>query len=245
MNILNEIIKIIKDFIDNEKNKEPLQENYEIGPYVSHPLHKKRLKEYTNNIETFYRLKNRLNKDTIAFGDGLLDSSRHSFLNSINEKLNFSIKGSWANQVQQMVVDLFHLLAEKNFSIQNVIIGTLGGVQLSQNQDVNATIKISYDCLDKIRSVFPLSKIIVTGLPEIYGPSTTKNSLKFEGKIYEWVHRDKNAVFIPMFKKFKKELFNVTTNNDEDEATLTREAEIILDNLFVQAKSAKPKSIIG
>ena len=218
-----------------------------IGPYVEHPLHKARLQQYIKNVEDYNNLPPALQtaKGTIAFGDSLIDIPRGEFC-SINEKLNFAISGSWANHMEQMAVDIFHLLFQKGMTIKNVVVGTLGGNPLLSYQDVDATVKISYDCLDKLRRIFPFAKIIVYGLPPVYNAYATRNSIKFESNMFEWVNKDDNAVFVPLFSKFGQGLFNLTPNvvTSSDGVHLTHNGVVILDNLFDKAKSAKPKSII-
>jgi lysophospholipase L1-like esterase len=64
--------------------------------------------------------------------------------------------------------------------------------------------------------------------------------------MFEWVNKDDNAVFVPLFSKFGQGLFNLTPNvvTSSDGVHLTHNGVVILDNLFDKAKSAKPKSII-
>jgi len=260
MNIFSNIIANIKDFL-NKKNIEDANKKAKelaiaqeilsqgkspaVGPYIEHPLHKARLVQYTKNIDNYSKIKNRPTKTTVAFGDSILDIPRGDY-KAIDEKLNFAISGSWANHMQQMATDISNLLYQKGVTVNYVIVGTLGGNPLLSYQYCDATVKISWDCLDKIRNLFPFAKIIVFGLPPVYNIWATINSIKFESRMYEWVHNDNNAVFVPIFSKFGKGLFNLTPDLDtsKDGVHLTAEGVVILDNLFTKAKSAKPKSII-
>lgn len=212
-----------------------------IGPYVEHPLHKQRLIQYAKNVQEVKAS----DIDTIAFGDSLIDIPRNDWT-QINEKVNFAISGSWANHMQQMAVEISPILKMKGIEPKNVIIGTLGGNPLLAYQNVDATISISINCLDKIRELFPSAKIIVYGLPPVYNAWATKYSLKFEGKMYEWVNKDVNAVFIPIFSNFGSGVLYSTPNiqNSSDGVHLSNTGVVKLDKLFKRAKSATPKSII-
>lgn len=163
--------------------------------YSEHPFHKKCIEKYRNNLKGYSKQE----PLTVAFGDSLLDIPRNEYV-SIEEELNFSISGSWHNHMQQMVEEMYSDL--KDYNVQTIVIGTLGGNPLLSYQSIDNVIEASLSCLNKIRELFPNARIIVYGLPPVYNINASLNSVAFEINMYHWVLLDNNSVFLPLFKKF-------------------------------------------
>lgn len=164
---------------------------------VPHPEHNQRLAEY------FVGLKSSPGGDTIAFGDSLLDGPREKFC-AIRSCLNFAISGSWANHMATMAADILPMLdaTGKSAEIDFLIVGSLGGNPLLQRQPVLTTITHSLQALTEIRYRYPRQRLIVYGIPPTVSIYVNLNAIKFEAAIYEWIIRDGNAVYLPLFRKF-------------------------------------------
>lgn len=159
-----------------------------------HPFHNKRLQEYKDKIG--YWLDNK--EININFGDSLTDLSREQIYESHDGI--FSISGSWANHIQMMVEDLHHDL--KRFIIKNISIGCLGGNPLLVYQNYNEVVQDSISCLNKVRQLYPDSRIIVYGLPPVFNIHVNQNTYQFDNELANWVSKDANARFINLKSNF-------------------------------------------
>lgn len=157
--------------------------------HIKHPAFDLRIKEFEN-------VANKLptNKElTINFGDSLTDLARSSMTNM---DAIFSIAGSWHYHMSDVAVHMKSFL--NNLNIKNVAVGTLGGNPLLVYQNLQFTIDESKKALDKIRELFPNSRIIVYGLPPTFNIHVSENTYTFDLAMISWVQSDKNAVFISL-----------------------------------------------
>jgi lysophospholipase L1-like esterase len=161
------------------------------------PAHQARLKLYTENLRGAPR------GDTIAFGDSLLDLTRKK-LQSVPDRLNFSISGSWAHHMARMAADIRPALerAGISISVRYVVVGSLGGNPLLLRQPVDVTITHSLAALDAVRRLYPSARIIVYGIPPTVSTYVNTNAIPFEAALYRWVRADRDAVLLPLQRKF-------------------------------------------
>jgi len=161
---------------------------------TKHPFHDERLKVFKTLISTWKDKK----EVSVNFGDSLTDLSRKQ-IERVHDGI-FSISGSWAHHMTQMVEDLSSDLSK--FTVKNVSIGCLGGNPMLVYQNFDEVVKDSYVCLDTIRKRFPNARIIVYGIPPVYNIYATTHSYEFDLKLLEWVSRDANARFISLKNHF-------------------------------------------
>lgn len=168
-----------------------------VGWEWEHPVHRDRVKRFIAGLSREPQ------GDTIAFGDSLLDYPRKT-LRSVPEPLNFSITGSWPHHMLQMVGEITPVLERsgKKKSINYVIVGSLGGNPLLMRQPVTATIGHSLVTLDAVRRHFPSARIIVFGIPPTVSTYVNTNAIAFETALYRWVLADRDAVLLPLQRKF-------------------------------------------
>lgn len=167
---------------------------------MKHPMHDERLMLYKELIKSW---KGKKSVD-INFGDSLTDMSRKQ-IEPIHDGV-FSISGSWAHHMQMMVEDIFELLKNSDIEIKNISVGCLGGNPMLVYQDFQEILNDSLSCLNKIRELFPNSKIIVYGIPPVYNIYATMHSYEFDFRILNWINFDKNASFISLKDNFGKGL---------------------------------------
>jgi hypothetical protein len=163
-------------------------------PRVKHPFHHKKLEEYKNNVG--YWLDGR--EVNINFGDSLTDLSRKEI--SLCHDGIFSISGSWSHHIQTMAEDMKDAL--KRFIIKNISIGCLGGNPLLVYQNYNEIVTDAINCLNKVRELYPDSRIIVYGLPPVYNIHVVENTYQFDSELIKWVEKDKDAKFINLKSHF-------------------------------------------
>ena len=161
------------------------------------PAHQARLRGFIGS------LRNAPGGDTIAFGDSLLDRTRKK-LRSVPDRLNFSISGSWANHMARMAADMRPVLARTGIadSVRYVVVGSLGGNPLLMRQPVDMTITHSLAALDAIRRLYPSARLIVFGIPPTVSTYVNTRAVTFEAALYRWVRADRDAVLLPLQRKF-------------------------------------------
>ena len=164
---------------------------------MDHPSHQKRLAGFIAGINSAPR------SDTIAFGDSLLDMPRAS-LSSIPSSLNFAVSGSWAHHMAKMAADIRPVLSrtDRYASIRYVVVGSLGGNPFLQRQPLDVTVSESLNALNRIRSLYPRARIIVFGIPPTVSTYVNLNAIQFEASLYQWVVSDRDAVFLPLQRRF-------------------------------------------
>jgi hypothetical protein len=161
---------------------------------TKHPFHDERVKSFKGLIKT-WKSKSEI---SINFGDSLTDLSRKQ-IERVHDGV-FSISGSWAHHMTQMVEDLSSDLSD--FKVKNVSIGCLGGNPMLVYQNFDEIVKDSYLCLNTIRKKFPKARIIVYGIPPVYNIYATTHSYEFDLKMLEWVSRDEDSRFISLKNHF-------------------------------------------
>lgn len=164
---------------------------------IDHPSHQKRLGGFIADIASAPR------SDTIAFGDSLLDMPRASF-SSIPSSLNFAVSGSWAHHMAKMAADIRPVLERtgRYESIRYVVVGSLGGNPFLQRQPLDVTVRESLNALNRIRTLYPRARIIVFGIPPTVSTYVNLNAVQFEVALYQWVLSDRDAVILPLQRKF-------------------------------------------
>ncbi len=204
------------------------------------PVHREYLARFTAN------LRNAPKGDTIAFGDSLLDLTRKK-LRSVPDSLNFSICGSWANHMAQMASEMRPPLERAGIyrSVRFVIVGSLGGNPLLMRQPVDLTVKHSLAALDAIRRLYPSARIIVFGIPPTVSLYVNSNSIAYETALYRWVLADRDAVLLPLQRRFAgwlglypKAVMSV------DGVHFSGRGTVEFDRLLEKGKRAPAKSIV-
>lgn len=160
---------------------------------TKHPFHDERVKVFKEVIKNW-----KIKEVDVNFGDSLTDLSRKQIERVHNGV--FSISGSWAHHMNQMVEDLSSDLSR--FDVKNISIGCLGGNPMLVYQNFDEIVKDSYICLDNIRKKFPKTRIIIYGIPPVYNIYATTHSYDFDVKLLEWVSKDSNAKFISLKNHF-------------------------------------------
>lgn len=160
---------------------------------VKHPLHNSRLAEFKTEVSKWTKTEVNIN-----FGDSLTDLSRKQ-IQRVHDGV-FSISGSWANHMEEMAIDMKEALSR--FKIKNISIGCLGGNPMLVYQNYDEVLKDSIKCLNKVRDLYPDSRIIVYGLPPVYAVYVTENTYKFDWNLYNWCINDKDARFISLKNTF-------------------------------------------
>jgi hypothetical protein len=161
---------------------------------TKHPFHDERVKSFKGLINSW---KNK-NEISINFGDSLTDLSRKQ-IERVHDGI-FSISGSWAHHMTQMVNDLYKDLSK--FNVKNISIGCLGGNPMLVYQNFDEIVKDSIECLNTIRSKFPDARIIIYGIPPVYNIYATTHSYDFDLKLLQWSSQDKDSRFISLKYNF-------------------------------------------
>jgi hypothetical protein len=164
-----------------------------LEPLAKHFGHDERLAEYKQVIAKW----NNTGKN-INFGDSISDFSREQFATSHDGI--FSIGGSWAQHMEMMIIDLHADLSKHN--VKNITIGTLGGNPLLVYRNKDEVINLSLKCLNKLRELYPNSRIIVYGIPPLFNIYATNHCTEFDMKMIEWVINDKDARFLSLKEHF-------------------------------------------
>lgn len=175
----------------------------EIGPFIPHPAHAQKLDIYKKYIDMFLVDHPNVKEITISFGDSLTDAIRDQ-LTSID--LNFSLSGSWSNQVVDMMEAIVPILISKDLyrKVKNVVIGTPGGNPLLMHQEINSVISQATICFNKCRELFPnpLVRVIVYGLPPCVSDYATANAITYNNFMIDWTMKDINSVYVFLYQKF-------------------------------------------
>lgn len=159
------------------------------GRALEHPLHEVRIKEYRTMVSS-------LPYKTVSFGDSILDLTRE-YMTNID--LNFNVSGEWAEHTRRMIESLYNYFPH---SPKNIVIGCLGGNPMLVYQEYEYIKQSTLDCLNLLRSKFPLSNIIVYGLPPNYSINALSNAADFEWFVYNWTINNR-AKFISLYQLFK------------------------------------------
>jgi len=205
-----------------------------------HPNHAERLEEYR---KTIIATKGE-HYDTVSFGDSLMDGWTKEQFTAVPKCRNFNIGGSWANHMRDMYRAIFPIMIENGVRADKVIIGCLGGNPFLSLQPLQITIDKSIEVLNDLRRILPFQRIIVYGIPPTVSLYATQNAPAFEAAIYNWVLNDVNSVFLPLQKKFTKWLIIPKAIMSADGVHFTEVGIKEFDELLVEAKTAKPKSIV-
>lgn len=208
------MISKILDYIESYLHRKEYEKNIKISKVTSivtkllsnsidpntertrHPFHNKRLEEYKGMLG--YWLDGR--EININFGDSLTDMARTQI--KLCHDGIFSISGSWSHHMQMMAEDLHKDLSR--FVIKNISIGCLGGNPLLVHQNYETVVKEAIECLNKVRELYPDSRIIVYGLPPVYNIHVTENTYQFDNELLQWTLKDKDAKFINLKARFGK-----------------------------------------
>jgi hypothetical protein len=162
-------------------------------PRGKHPLHDSRLSLYKEVVSKWNTPEVNIN-----FGDSLTDLSRKQ-VERVHDGV-FSISGSWANHMQMMAEDMQESL--NKFKIKNISVGCLGGNPMLVYQNYQGVVNDSLSCLNKIRQLYPSSRIIVYGLPPVFAIYATEHTYLFDTELQKWCNDDKNAKFISLKETF-------------------------------------------
>lgn len=213
-----------------------------VGPYTEHKDFLKRAQGFVKEIADYSGPTSSL---TINYGDSIVDMWRDRWQ---SHDLVFSVGGMHHYHMLHMAQVLKPVMDAKKLYPKFVTIGTLGGNPLLQHQEISSVIAKSIECLNGLRALYPASftKLIVYGLPPVTAIYASAHSFNFEQKIYQWVVNDSNAVFIPMFKQFGTGFLGLTPKSwvTAEGIHLSPVGQVLLDERFEYAKSAKPKSIV-
>jgi hypothetical protein len=222
---------------------EAILSRVKLGPEIwkkEIPVHRQRLALAVGNLAKAPK------GDTIAFGDSLIDLTRNR-LHSVQSSLNFSISGSWASHMAQMASDIRPELIREGIygSIKYVIVGSLGGNPLLMRQTVEDTIKHSIEALNAIRRLYPSARIIVYGIPPTVSVYVNMNALAFEAAIYRWVLADRDAVLLPLQRRFAGKFgFFPKAVMSVDGVHFSGRGAAEFDSLLEKGKSAPAKSLV-
>lgn len=208
------MISKILDYIESYLHRKEYEKNIKVSQVTSiitkllsndmdsnaertrHPFHNRRLEEYKGMIG--YWLDGR--EININFGDSLTDMARTQ-IKTCHDAI-FSISGSWSHHMQMMAEDLHKDLSR--FVIKNISIGCLGGNPLLVYQNYETVVKEAIQCLNKVRELYPDSRIIVYGLPPVYNIHVTEHTYQFDNELLQWTIKDKDARFINLKANFGK-----------------------------------------
>ncbi len=184
--------------------------------------------------------------DTICFGDSLLDLTRDR-LGSVRPGLNFSVSGSWAHHMARMAEEMRTPLLRQGIygSVRHVIVGSLGGNPLLTRQPVDLTIERSIDALKTMRRLYPGARFIVFGIPPTVSLYANLNAPAFELAIMNWVRGDRDAVFLPLQRRFAGK-FGLYPRGimSSDGVHFSREGAREFDRLLKKAKLVPPGTIV-
>jgi hypothetical protein len=161
---------------------------------IQHPLHAERIKEYIKIAKSF---KKNQSVD-INFGDSLSDMTRDQMLRHHNAV--FSISGSWAHHVKQVIEELKEHLAKAN--VKNISIGCLGGNPMLVYRNYEDILKDTIDCMITLRSIYPKAHIIYYGLPPVFNINVLSKIDEFNFALKNWCIKDGNASFLDLKEHF-------------------------------------------
>jgi hypothetical protein len=210
---------------------------------IKHILHDERLAQYKKELLATKAAA----RDTVSFGDSLMDGWTKDTYTAVKKDRNFNIAGSWANHMRDMYKEIIPFMMENKIYVNNIIIGCLGGNPLLAMQPIDITIQKSVEVLKDLRAMIPNPKvrIIVYGIPPTVDIYVNKNAMAFEAALYQWVLSDMNAVFLPLQKKFAGFLgmfpkFNMTA----DGVHFSENGVYEFDQLLIRAKSGMMARIV-
>ncbi len=247
-----EVIRMVRANMDERQNRRNMRNGAIMEAFLSrtqpdpqiwtteHPSHRKRLGRF---IE---RLRGAPWSDTVAFGDSLLDMTR-SRLRSVPDRMNFSISGTWAHHMARMADDIRpELIREGRYqSVKYVVVGSLGGNPLLMRQPADVTITRSCAALDSIRRLYPGARIIVFGLPPTVSLYVNMNAIPFEAALYQWVLADRDAVLLPLQRRFAGSLgLFPRAAMSVDGVHFSERGAVEFDRLIERAKTVPSKSIV-
>lgn len=164
-----------------------------LEPSEKHFGHDERLAQYKQVIAMW----NNTGKN-INFGDSISDFAREQF--AATHDGIFSIGGSWAHHMEMMAIDLHEDLSKHN--VKNITIGTLGGNPLLVYRNLDEVINSSLHCLNKIRELYPMARIIIYGIPPLFNIYAMNNCTEFDMKMIEWTTKDRDAKFLSLKEHF-------------------------------------------
>ena len=262
MNILTQLLELLKATVSDKQNKNNIQDANRIGaiaavisaltvngtepgkgPLIEHPLHKSELAAHISFLQKYVKSKDNCKEPiTIAFGDSLIDFSRND-LSTVKSDFNFSIAGSVSHHMAQMAQDLAPYL--KLCNVKYVVIGCLLGNALLAHQDVQFSIDQAIAALNTVRSLFPNARVIVYMLPPCYNTYVNENRIASEASLVQWTIQDINAVAISFQNMGGFFGFMPKLQFSADGVHFTADGKYEFDLLIDKAKRSKAHAIVS
>ena len=165
-----------------------------IGPFDEFPNYPAILSEYKKNLSQSKPTENSI----FVFGDSIANQLRTWGSWLVDPNFNFSYPGMWAHHIAQMIVDIGAACAAMSFSPSVILIGTTGGNNLLNRQEINATVEQVKGMLNLARHTFPKSKLIIYGLPQTIVAYLIENKPRMNVEAMIFMMNDGNTVFLKL-----------------------------------------------
>lgn len=214
------------------------------GDYPLPPNFSDVLKTRLNWIQEFKQIQKTLPanvRNTILIMDSLADFTREQ-LTTVDRRLNLSLAGQASSFYEAILHNTKSELEE--IFVKNVIIGCWGNELLSY-YDIETVKYHVARTINKARSMYPNSKLIIVGLPPVYDVYVNTVKVEFTNHLINLVNQDANACLVLLTKSFSG-AFGIFPKIDysSDGVHFSGDGIILFDRLLEQAKTTTEK-IIG
>lgn len=170
----------------------------QVGPFLPHPEYLAHLEECASNFRKYFLEGN--TSGVWGVGDSILAQSRYD-LDMIDPRMNDALGGSWAHHIQKTVQDMRLFFKAVGFIPSAIVVGTPGGNNLLNRQEVNSVIGQSIEMLDCIRTSYPNAKLVVYGLPASIVAYLIQTRPVVHEAVRAWCKANR-AVFLEMEKRY-------------------------------------------
>lgn len=172
------------------------------GPFLPFPGYADHIKTCRENFLSYASRDMRNDTDrTWGLGDSIMAGSKDR-LTSIRPKLNMAKGGMWAHHILQVAMDMESMFKAAGFVPKNIVVGTPGGNNFLNRQDVPTTIGQVTALLNYLRKTYPEAKIIIYGLPAPISMYVIQCRPAMMGSVRAWQKGDRNCVLLLLEKNF-------------------------------------------
>lgn len=110
--------------------------------------------------------------------------------------------GGRAHHILQVAMDMESMFKAAGFVPKNIVVGTPGGNNFLNRQDVPTTIGQVTALLNYLRKTYPEAKIIIYGLPAPISMYVIQCRPAMMGSVRAWQKGDRNCVLLLLEKNF-------------------------------------------
>ncbi|HRZ18450.1 MAG TPA: hypothetical protein P5136_00095 [Methanofastidiosum sp.] len=219
----------------------------QVGPYVDHPGYSEHIKECQKNFIDYATKSMKYDSDrTIGFGDSILAQAKDRIKTVIDPRLNFSLGGMWAHHMLKNINDMVPLFLSYGFMPKKIVIGTPNGNAILVHQEINSVNEQSLIVLNRLRQLFPTSRIIIYGIPMTIVSYAIQNFAAYDTALFKWMMSDINSVMLPLIKGFV-ENYHILPKADmnSDGVHMTPKGQVFFGELIEHGKMGAPRRLIN